>query len=358
MVEVPVSKDRPARHFVREELQVSAGDLGAAVESGRLQVATFCVRRAGEMLHQDSFGKASSIDTRFLVASITKPMTAAAVMILKDLGELRLRDPVSRFIPEFSRGRRSQITVRHLLTHTSGLPDQLPDSVPLRQRQAPLAEFVRKTITTPLLFQPGTRCKYQSMGFLLAAEIVERITGRPLRDFLRAEIFEPLGMTRTALGIGGSDVSATAQCQIENSSGVYGGGEGTDSWNWNSLYWRDLGAPWGGAHSTAVDLARFLEYFLHPDGSWLKTASAKAMIADQNGGLNRPWGLGFSVNPRHFGHSYSPRVFGHWGATGTLAWADPTSDSVCIVLTTLPWEFSKDLLKQVSARTAQVSSRC
>lgn len=346
------STDKATSGPITEELTTAAASLQRAVQEGRLRAAALCVRRDREVLCQAGFGEASNLDSIFLIASITKPLTAAAIMLLADRKELTLQDPVVRFIPEFHRGERCNITVRHLLTHTSGLPDQLPHSVQLRQRQAPLAEFVRETIHTPLLFRPGTRCRYQSMGYLLAAEIVERLTGKPLRDFFKAEIFEPLGMTCSSLGLGRLQVSDTMQCQVESSPGDFGGGPGSDAWNWNSRYWRDLGAPWGGAHSTVSDLARLLEYFLWPDGNWMREESAAAMIENQNQGLNRPWGIGFSVDPRHFGHDCSRRIFGHWGATGTLAWADPDSGSVCVLLTTLPWEASGKLLSRVSRETA------
>src|ERR1041384_1288461 len=128
-------------------------------------------------------------DRVFLLASITKPMTATAVMILCDRGRVRLEDPVRKFIPEFTGGDRDLITIRHLLTHTSGLPDMLPENTALRRRHAALSGFVAGTCKTPLLFKPGTEVKCQSMGILLASEIVERLTRMPLRDFLRSELF-------------------------------------------------------------------------------------------------------------------------------------------------------------------------
>ena len=134
------------------------------------------------------------------------------------------------------------VTVEHLLTHTSGLPDMLPENIELRRRHAALEEFVAGTCKTPLLFRPGSKVSYQSMGILLAAEIAQRITKLPFREFLRREVFLPLGMRQTSLGLGGRRIEDTAQCQVE----------GKDDWNWNSRYWRDLGAPWGGVDSTAA----------------------------------------------------------------------------------------------------------
>src|SRR5205807_4075283 len=110
-----------------------------------------------------------------------------------------------------------------------------------------LKDFVTGTCATPLLFSPGTKVRYQSMGILLAAEIVQRISGGALSDFLHDELYRPLGMTNTSLGLAGRKISATMQCQVP---------EQTD-WDWNSSYWRNLATPWGGAHSTTADLSRF-----------------------------------------------------------------------------------------------------
>jgi len=360
------------RQFVQGIAAAGASRLGAAPRTAKLEEAAELMRQAADSdkvraatlyVEQDdftfarAFGKAGTPDTIFLIASITKPMTATGVMVLADRGELSLADPVKRFIPEFSTGARSGITIRNLLTHTSGLPDQLPENVALRKRHAPLSEFVDRAIRTPLLFEPGAKVSYQSMGFLLAAEVARRITGTPFPRFLLREVFQPLAMNRTALGLGRFSIPETAQCQVDEAPGLYGGGSADEKpWHWNSPYWRNLAAPWGGAHSTGPDIARFLTSFLRPDGAVLKEATAKAMIVNQTEGLNRPWGLGFMVKPGSFGSACSPKAFGHSGSTGTIAWADPASTLVCVVLTTLPARVSaKTLLKPVSNRVSEAA---
>ncbi len=313
---------------------------GTLIENARgsVSAATLHVEQNGVQLSK-GFGAARGPDTVFLLASITKPMTATAVMILADRRALSLADPVRKFIPEFSGGDRDLITVRHLLTHTSGLPDMLPENTELRKRHAPLKEFVRATCGTPLLFKPGAEVRYQSMGILLAAEIAERITSSPLREFLRRELFQPLGMPNTSLGLDGRKISETAQCQVS----------GDDDWNWNSPYWRNLGAPWGGAHSTAPEVAKFVNFFLKPAGRILKPETARAMIANQTAGMNDARGLGWMVKPGTFGKHCSTRTFGHYGSTGTVAWADPEKNLVCVLLTTNPAAGSRDgLLGSVS----------
>ena len=307
-------------------------------------IASGEVREAALLVRQDGRTLASiKPDRVFLLASITKPMTATAVMILADRGRLRLEDPAHKFIPEFTGGDRDLITIRHLLTHTSGLPDMLPENTDLRRRHAALSEFVAGTCKTPLLFKPGTEVKYQSMGILLASEIVERLTRMPLRDFLRRELFAPAGMNATSLGLGGRKIADTALSQVEDDT----------DWNWNSAYWRDLGVPWGGAHSTAADVTRLLEIFLHPDGRVLKPETARSMIVNQTG-LQDPWGLGWMIKPGTFGKGCSTATFGHYGSTGTVGWADPKTNLTCVLLTTKPAAQARDgLLGPVSDLVAE-----
>lgn len=302
----------------------------AATASGEVSAATLYVQQGGQVFEQ-GFGKARSAREVFLLASITKPMTAVAVMKLVERGQISLEKAARTYIPEFRGGDRDKVTVRHLLTHTSGLPDMLPENTELRKRHAPLKDFVAGTCKTPLLFAPGTEVRYQSMGILLAAEIVERITGQSLREFLKAEVYAPLGMTSASLGLGGRRIADTAQSQVT----------GDDDWNWNSPYWRDLGAPWGGAHASAPDVAKFLEYFLHPRDGILKASTARQMVTNQNAGLNKPWGIGFLVDGTAYGKSCVANTFGHWGSTGTVAWADPQKDLIMVLLTTKPADQSR-----------------
>ena len=152
----------------RERLDQAVQLISARVTAGEVAAAVLHVRSGDQVLTQ-AFGAARTPRAVFLMASITKPMTATTVMILADRGELSLNDPVQKFIPEFQGGERNRVILRHLLTHTSGLPDMLPENDELRKRHAPLKDFVAATCRTPLLFSPGTRVQYQSMGVLLAA---------------------------------------------------------------------------------------------------------------------------------------------------------------------------------------------
>jgi len=324
---------------VRSERLERALELAAAaVASGEVTEVAIDVRQNRKRL-------VSTHPRRvFLLASITKPMTAAGIMILADRGRLSIDDPAGKFIPEFTGGGRDRITLRHLLTHTSGLPDMLPENIELRQRHAPLADFVAAAIRTPLLFAPGSEVRYQSMGILLLAEIAERVSGLPLREFLRKELFGPLGMKGTSLGLGGRKIAGTARSQVAEET----------AWDWNTPYWRDLGAPWGGAHAPAEDVTKFLDLFLYPEGRVLAPDTARSMIAINTAGLREPWGLGWMRKPGLFGKSSSEETFGHYGATGTVAWADPKTKVTCVVLTTKPASHSREgLLGPISDLVAE-----
>lgn len=314
------------------------------VDAGTVKAATLHVRR-GDAVFEHAFGAATSMDSMFLLGSITKTFTAVAVMILVDRGEVKLSDRVAQYLPEFSEGERKLVTVEQLLTHTSGLPDQLADNNALRARHATLADFVAGSVRTPLLFPPGTKYHYQSMGIMLAAAIVERVAKMPLPDFLAKHLFDPLGMKHTVLGLGAFKKSAMMPMQTEHAAPEAGAGDPTaKDWDWNSDYWRNLAAPWGGAHSTGRDLSVFLRSFLHPDGKVLRAATARLMITDHTPAMEAHRGLGFMVGPEGFGKHCSMKTFGHSGSTGTLAWADPATDTTFVLLTTLPKNVSGDLL--------------
>ena len=297
-------------------------------DSGEVAAASLLVRQDRFELIR-GFGKASA-NTPFLLASITKPMTAGGVMVLRDRGELKLDDPVRKFLPQFSGGDRDAVTIRHLLTHTSGLPDMLPENEELRKRHAPLEEFVERTCKTPLLFKPGAQVRYQSMGILLASAVAERITKVPFRDFLQKEVFKPLGMRQTSLGLGGRRIEDTAHSQVQQTG-----------WDWNSPYWRNLGAPWGGGHANVEDVARYLAAFQLSKTSVWKSGTTREMITNQTPGQKETYGLGWRL--------YSATSYGHSGSTGTMSWSDPATRTTFVLLTTKPAaESSKILIRPVS----------
>jgi len=328
----------PARAAWREpDLEKAAARMQSWVADGRVQGASVLVRqrnKAGAHLFSRNYGTATGPEPIFLLASITKPMTAAAVMTLVDAGKLSLDDHVTKFFPQFTGGGRGQITLRHCLTHTGGLPDMLPDDEMLRQKHATLTDFRDGAFKAPLKFKPGTSYSYSSMGILIASLIAQKISGVLFAKFIADKVFRPLGMTRTSMGLMGLPKNQTVPSQAAPAV-TAAGKESWHDWNWNSDYWRGLGAPWGGALGPAVDIGRFYEEFLLKRGTILKPETEALMIANQSPPGVKASGLGFDLPPSVGARSCGPATFGHNGSTGTLSWCDPGTGTICVVLTSL-----------------------
>jgi CubicO group peptidase (beta-lactamase class C family) len=350
----------------QSRLERASSLIQAEIDSGRVGAAAILVARHGRVVLHRGFGRLSPApgappvrpDSVFLLASITKPVTACSLMLLVERGLVSLGDPVNRYLPDFTGGERDKVQVRDLLRHTSGLPDMLPENIELRRAHAALGEFVRHVYATPLLFSPRSEFRYQSMGILMAAEIVEKLSGMQLRDFERKEIFDPLGMKDSSLGLGGRRISDLVSCDT-----VPGADPADDErFGPNSLYWRDMGCPWGGMHSSTKDLAVLLQTFL--DGGVyagkrvFSPATVRAMTSDQNAELRAPWGLGALGRSRAwnaFGDLVSGGTFGHAGATGTIAWADPDTKLLCVILTNRPYSVDDGRLLRLVSNTVAAS---
>ena len=341
-------------------LECANSHLCNAINLGDIGAASLTVVRRGKMIMERGHGRMYpttdapkvNAESVFLLASITKPVTAWSLMQLVDEGEISIDDPVIHYLPKFSGEMRNQILIRHLLSHTSGLPDMLPNNIELRRSHAALDEFVEGAQKTPLLFPPNSSFSYQSKGTLLAAAIVERVSGESLRDFQQRRIFSPLDMRSSSLGLGGRRVEDLVWCGMVSADNE---SEDERSWGWNTEYWRDLGAPWGGMHSNGKDLAVLLQAAMN-DGVYdgqriLSVASSQAMQRNQNAHLAAPWGLGWALSDsiiwNRCGELVSDKTFGHTGATGTVAWADPLRDLICIVLTNKMFH-EGSLLRRVS----------
>lgn len=320
----------------QDRLEAAAEVLAKATASGQVSAAVLHVVRK-ETSFTRHFGKAASENAMFLLGSISKPICVTALMTLLDQGEFRLDDPLQKFIPKFAGEGRDKVTMRHLLTHVSGLPDQLPENNTLRKEHAALSQFVDHAMRTPLLFAPGSKYSYSSMAILLATHVAELFSGKSILEFVDQKVFQPLKMKHSAQGLGSFQLAEMVPCQTEHAAPESGAGDPTaKEWDWNSPYWRKLGAPWGGTHASAPDLTRFLGEFLHERGAVVKPQTARLMVSNQNDKTLTPRGLGFNVGKGAGSPECSGQTFGHTGSTGTIAWADPASETLCVVLTSLP----------------------
>lgn len=350
---VPLAK--PTEIGLSEAQLKRAYDLAERwTKADRVPGIAIAVGRKGKMVEPRFFGRHRPAadspplkpDALFLIASITKPVVYTALMMLVERGEVRIEDPVAAYVPKFAANGKKDVLVRHILTHTSGLPDMLPNNDKLRAAHQPLAKFVEEACELKLLFPPGTKVSYQSMGTLMAAEIVHQVSGLEIQEFLRKEIFAPLEMNDTSLGWQPDRKERIAAVRISPEQ------EKTD-WHWNSPYWLGFGAPWGGLITSPSDFARFAQLFLSRgkfgDVRLLSPATVDAMTTNQLAFMPqvpeedrrcRPWGLGWKLQwPAHvngFGELVGERAFGHWGATGTLCWIDDTADAFVILFSTQP----------------------
>ena len=209
-------------------------------------------------------------------------------------------------------------------------------------------------------FPPGRGVQYQSLGYALLGEIINRVSGKPFGQFLKEAYFDPLGMESTTLGPVAPKVSKPI-VEIRVPAEMSGG----DDWNWNSPYWQELGAPWGGMISTAGDLARFCVMILG-EGRLngvrvLSEASVRAATTSQLEYLHdvpeadrrtRPWGFGWRLNwPAHaacFADILPAMAFGHWGATGTLFWMNRENDTAVVILSSQPVEKDRSPITKLS----------
>lgn len=322
--------------LAQNRLEAAAAVLAKATADKQIEASVLHVQQ-GQEIFTRHFGLAKSADAMFLLGSITKPINIAAVMTLFDQSKFQLDEPVKKFLPAFTGDGREKITIRQLCTHVCGLPDQLPENNELRRKHAPLSEFVEHAIRTPLLFAPGTKYSYSSMGILLAARIGEIVSGTDILTLVDRAVFQPLGMKHSAQGLGRFKLDDFVHCQMEGAAPESGAGDPTaKEWDWNSPYWRKLGAPWGGIHASAPDIAKFLTEFLEARGEMLKPETARMMIQNQNPAGFTQRGIGFHVGTEAGAPGCSEKTFGHTGSTGTLSWADPATKTICVVLTSLP----------------------
>jgi CubicO group peptidase (beta-lactamase class C family) len=280
-------------------------------------------------------------DAMFYMASVTKPVVCLGAMLLLERGQLNLSDRVQRYVPEFTGKGKDETQVLHLFTHTSGLPEDLSNNAEARRQHVPLKAFIDGANQADLLFKSGTRFSYSSLATVLVAEIVQRLSGRSIREFLRREVFEPLGLKSTGLGSQGFARERIVGTTVPDYQ------KDRDS-DWNSKYWQEMGYPAGGLFSTPEDFAVICALMLG-DGKWgdvrlLSPAAVQVMTTNRMNDLpdlpepvrrTQPWGLGWRLNhlgmPDSWGDLLGRHVFGHTGSAGNMVWMDPKTQGFCIM---------------------------
>lgn len=307
------------------------------VENGEINGAALAVAVGSEQVAERYFGEASGgrpagEETLWPLASISKLYTAAMIMALVERGELGLAMPVHTVLPEFTGGGKEQVTLRHLLTHTSGMIYESPVMEQRLQDQTPYEELIDEAYLYPLMFEPGTRLSYSDYGLAIAGRVAERVTGVDFNDLVTELVAKPAGLEHTYM--------RPPQDVRDRLAHVVGPlAYGTEGSMYNSDYALQLAHPAFGTVTSAGDLLRFGMLFATESPSRIHSrATVRTMTTDQTGGnvpggipgfttLNRPtpWGIAFMLaNPG----SAAPELlsagsYGHGGASGCTLWIDP-----------------------------------
>ena len=326
--------------------------VAAAIARHELPGAVVLVGRGDQILYQRAFGnrvvapaaEAMTLETIFDLASLTKVVaTTTSVMTLVERGRVRLNDPVMLFIPEFGRYGKSVITVRHLLTHTSGLRPDLELEAEFSGADEAIRRAVEEVPTAP----PGERFIYSDINFFLLGEIVRRVTGERLDRYATAQIFDPLGMKETTFLPPESlrpRIAPTERCQPlawpcvppGDASVPFLRGVVHDP----TARRMDGVAGHAGLFSTAADLSRFCRMLVGEgrlgDVRVLSPASVARMISPSTPAeMTAVRGLGWDIDSAYSanrGDLFPAGSFGHTGFTGTSLWIDPATRGYVVFL--------------------------
>ncbi len=348
------------------------------VERNMIPGAVVLIARGGRVAYAEAFGwrdreaKAPmELDAIFRIASMTKPLTSVAAMILAEEGKLQIAAPLAEYLPEFSNRTvgaervpaKRVMTVQDLLRHTSGLtyaafgdsPVQMiwRDAQPMTENQTS-AEMVAKLASLPLMFEPGTTWEY-SMSTDVLGRVVEVVSGQNLADFIDARICRPLDLRDTGFAATGERAARVAEPQVDPSTGARPPMRNVT----NPGRWASGG---GGAVSTTADYARFCQMLLNGgelDGTRILAPNTVALMAADHlspdcayGDTARPrfgalapvpemgygFGLGFAVRTAA-GRCPLPGSVGEYfwgGVLGTSFWIDPVEELVVVAMMTAP----------------------
>jgi CubicO group peptidase (beta-lactamase class C family) len=346
---ITVARNVPARADEGKsanEIAAITARMQEFVDEGQISGAVTLAAKGGQIVHLAAAGQADiegkrpmQTDTVFAIASMTKPITATAVMILQDEGKLCVNDPVSKYVPQFRNVRLNgeplprEITIRDLMTHTSGLGGS-------QQNQGTLKETVERLAERPLQFEPGSKWQY-SPGLTVCGRVIEVAAGKPYERFLAGRIFRPLEMNDTTF--------FPSEAQQARLAKIYKPGPEKGTLAPATHWLTDLGPtrtpnPSGGLFSTAADMSRFYQMILNGgqlDGKRIVSEKAvremtRVQTPDLTTGFTpgNGWGLGWCVvrQPQGVSAMLSAGTFGHGGAFGTQGWVDPKRKMIFVLM--------------------------
>jgi CubicO group peptidase (beta-lactamase class C family) len=323
------------------------------IDAKEIAGAVTLVATPDRIVHLDAAGHAALnppqsmlADAIFWIASMSKPVLATLLLMLQDDGLLSVDDPVEKYLPEFkglktADGKPARVTIRHLLTHTSGMGEITPKQA---HECKTLADVIPLYVARPVAFEPGSKWVYCQSGINTGGRIAEVVTKEPLEKLMKRRLFDPLGMKDTTFYLTEQQLPRLAKTYRRTGKGDL---EETPIGflNGKSPTSTDrFPAPNGGLFSAASDYARFCQMVLRGgelDGKrYLKPETVKLMTTIQTGDLKtgftpgNGWGLGWCVvrEPQGITGMLSPGTFGHGGAYGTQAWIDPGAKRIYILM--------------------------
>lgn len=334
--------------------QISAF-LSQRIEAGDFPSAVYLVAQGDSVIFSDAIGYsvvepyriASTTQTIYDLASLTKPLITGLLCCRRiELGELTLDSSVAHYLPEFDRTDKHMITIRELLTHTSGLPAWRP--VYLLSENEP-ERALAAIASLDLEYKPGTKVVYSDLGFIALGFLVERLSHQRLAQVATAEVIQALNLQDTFFNPESALQTGIAACETGNAyerdmcepsaAGEYK--------NWrNALIWGEvhdgnayfLGGAAGhaGLFSTAAETLLLAQQFLTGRSSLLKQETCELFRTNMTPGLNEARTIGWqlAMSPESTaGADLPPDSFGHTGFTGTSCWIDPDHERVFILLT-------------------------
>ena len=339
---------RPALDNQAAQFARAFGIVRGAIDQLVFPGAALAVTHQGSLVAAQGFGRFTydpgsaevRSDTIFDLASLTKVITTTTMaMVLYERGLMSLDASLQMVLPEFvtlappyQRERRSRVTVRMLLAHSSGLPAYERLFEFARDRD----ELMRAAITTPLVMEPGTHAAYSDIGFILLGEVLARLSGSALDRFAEQEIFAPLGMERARfnppedwrLAIPPTEEDKTFRKRIIQ-------GEVNDE---NAFVMGGISGH-AGVFAPATDVARFAECMLRGGTPILNPATVRLFTAREASpqGTSRALGWDTPSHPSSSGIMLTPSSFGHLGFTGTSLWIDPRRQLSVTLLTNRTW---------------------
>jgi len=306
--------------------------------AGNIPGAVLLVGHNGTVAYRKAYGTRTvgqnpepmTVDTVFDLASLTKVIaTTTCVMRLEQLGQIKLNDPVVKYIPDFGQSGKEDITIRMLLTHYSGLPADLD----LKQPWNGLEEGYSRANATKLVNPPGSTFLYSDVGFIVLGELVQKVSGVPLDQYAQQYVFGPLAMTSTHFNPPMSAASHTAPTQRDEHTGQMVRGTVHDPTA------KQMGGVAGdaGLFSTADDVAKFAQAILDGGAPILSPLIVEKMTTPQQpANMPNVRGLGWDIDSPFSstrGELLPVGSFGHTGFTGTSLWIDPTTGTYIILLT-------------------------